>query len=507
MVGKTANQQVLDENIANFRKVYKHAVPLLEYLKRDEVQIVRVEKGKQGRWSVFCVLPASTREMFDIDREVLVLATDYEKVEPRVLADLQRQLRENARVDDQLAVLVTADENAHRLTGQRAGETAILPLNALELPAGVAKFRVALAEMLTSVDHFNVTTPVSSPSAFFGRDRDIASVRHCMDRGQHVGIFGLRKAGKSSLLNRVAAIQRDRGWAVARLDLNEFFGAPTRFRSEIVRSLTTEATRLGWRAPRLQSLEFVRGDTVRAFWLRDLETVLDGLEGMSIAGVALVIDEIDTALPGRTLAVSEEEDELGLLRVLAQLRAVVQRRQSGEAVAPVVLSAGVDPALFEQPTIKRLANPLYQFATVHFIEPLDRDELQAMVRTLGKRTGMRFRAHELIDELYAEYGGHALLTRQACSHIHRNRPRGVVPYQVTPDDINAAISAKGPGTPAAHALDIPGSFEEWFPEEGEAVAAILEGRTPASHSIEHAIAYGLLLPDGRVRMRALTRRR
>jgi hypothetical protein len=242
--------------------------------------------------------------------------------------------------------------------------------------------------------------------------------------------------------------------------------------------------------------------------LRDLGTVVDALAD-NVPGIVIVIDEIDTSLPGRTLGNSEEEDELGLLRALAQLRAFIQRRDMQGKQRPVLLCAGVDPGLFERPKVRRFANPLYQFATVQFIKPLDRDELQEMVRTLGKRTGMRFRQHQLIDELLLEYGGHPLLTRQACSYIHRRRPVGAVPYQVTLDDLDAATTATGPGTALSHARDVPVSFEEWYPEE----SALLEERLAAgappvgSSGLDHAVWYGILREDGSAQIRALLRGR
>ncbi|MET3808882.1 hypothetical protein ABIB25_005912 [Nakamurella sp. UYEF19] len=510
LTNQTSNQEFLEKKINEFRRAYPHAEALLTYLKRDELRVVRVERGKQGRWSVFCVLPETAQQIFDIDREVLFLATDYEKVEPRILNELQRLLRENASTEEQLAVLVTVDEQAERLARQRAGETSILVLDAKLLPSGLPPFRQNLASLLSTVDHFNVTTPLTAASAFFGRERDIASVLQRLDVGQHTGIFGLRKAGKSSLLNRVSGLEIDRRWAVGNLDLNEYFGTPGRFRSEVVKALADEVTRLGGNAGRLLSVSAPRGDTVREFWLRDLGAVLDNLGSLGVAGTLLVIDEVDTALPGRTLALDEDEDDLGLLRALSQLRAFVQRRQARGLLAPVMLCAGVDPSLFEKPKVRGLANPLYQFASVEFIEPLDRDELQAMVRTLGKRTGMRFRDSVLIDELLAEYGGHPLLTRQACSFIHRHRPAGEVPYQVDLQDVMNALEATGPGTPLEHALDMPSSFEEWYPDEAEALDVRIklsrEGRFVADiKGVEHAAAYGLLRTDGSVRMRALTR--
>jgi len=506
--GQTANQKVLDDKKNEFVRSSEFGEALLRYLKKDEVQVVRVERGLQGRWQLFAVLPDHMRAMFDIDREVLFLVTEYKRLEPRALSEVQSLLKDHARVDDEVAVLVSQDENAERLARQRAGETAILTLDSRKLADPTRPtFRQALAHMLATVDHFNVTTPIREPSAFFGRQRDIGEALQTLEHGQHAAIFGLRKAGKSSFLNRVQALLRDRGWAVVALDLNEFFGTPRRFKLAVVQSFAEELAALKQPIPRLRSTEERRwGDVVNESWLEDLDRIRRAFEGR--AEMALIIDEIDSALPARTLNVLDPaEDSLGLLRALSQFRAFAQRHQMQGRKYPVLLGAGVDPSLFEQPQIRGTANPLYQFALVKFLEPLNRDEMQGMVRILGKRTGMRFRDHELIDSLHAEYGGHPLLSRQACSFLHQHRPKDQVPYSVTIEDLRKAFVATGPNTPLAHALDVPESFSEWFPEEGKLLSERLraESHLSAGPELQHAIAYGLLNPDGSVRMKALLR--
>jgi hypothetical protein len=359
--------------------------------------------------------------------------------------------------------------------------------------------------MLASVDHFDVTRPLIEQSSFFGRQQDLIEVRRHLENRQHVGVFGLRKAGKSSLLNRISAGLKEHGWSVPHLDLNEFLGTPIRFKSGVVRAFQDELPRLSGNL-RLRSTADSRRDIVNDYWLKDLESLIDMTPWLP--GIVLVIDEVDTAIPARSLSRAEPEEEVGLLRALGQLRAFIQRRQSREQQSFVILCAGVDPALFERPKVRGIANPLYQFATVRFLSPLNRQDLADMVRTLGKRTGLRFQSHVLIDELLAEYGGHPLLTRQACSFIHRHRPAGVVPYQVEVTDLEQAMTATGPGTPYAHALDVPDAFAEWFPDEAAALAKRLEGSLTAdggSRELEHAVAYGILNEDGSVRMRALLR--
>lgn len=504
--GQTINQQVLADKITTFVRAVDYGAALITYLARDEVEVVRAEQIKRGHWHLFLVLPSHLQSLFDVDLEVLCVATTFAEVHPRIFRDIQSALRDNQRADRELAMLVSDDPKAERLVRRRAGETAVLALRGADLGEGEERgFRHDLLQTMLTVDHFNVTTPITEPSAFFGRQNDIKEVRQCLDKGQHVGIFGLRKAGKSSLLNQTRSLLVERGWVVAQLDLNEYIGTPRRFKGAVVREMAEAGERTGIPQGRLRSLEERRGsDVVNESWLDDVGRLTKQFE--SAEGVALIIDEVDVALPARTLSdLGPDEESLGLLRALSQLRGLCQRLQARGDSYPVLLCAGVNPALFEHPQIRGVANPLYQFARLKFIAPLDREELAQMVRTLGKRTGMRFRDAELIDALLREYGGHPLLTRQACSYVHQHRS-AVVPYDVAIANVQAAFVARGPGTPLAHALDVPDSFSEWFPEEGRHLARVLGGDLPPLEwRLDYAIAYGLLECDRTIRMNALAR--
>ena len=84
-----------------------------------------------------------------------------------------------------------------------------------------------------------------------------------------------------------------------------------------------------------------------------------------------------------------------------------------------------------------------------------------MVRDLGRRMGVRVRDHQVIDFLFAEYGGHALLTRKGCSLAASERPRDEVPWHMTLADVETASNATGSGTPLQQAVEILESFGEW----------------------------------------------
>ncbi len=125
---------------------------------------------------------------------------------------------------------------------------------------------------------------------------------------------------------------------------------------------------------------------------------------------------------------------------MTQLRGLIQRRDSVGSSSLVLLCAGVDPAIFERPLLGGRDNLLYKLVRLQFLTPMERDEMAEMVRSLGKRMGLRVRDHLVIDYLFDQYGGHPLLTRKACSIATRNRPRDEIPWDIPLDAVQEAAA-------------------------------------------------------------------
>lgn len=509
---RTQNQQVLADFEGRFRQRTRFGGDLLRFLRINDVSIYRYDPDEAGRWWLHLVLPKPTAEMFDTRLEVVCLYTEYESVEPRLLSLLQERLRSDARVEPEFAVVISRDPELRRLAARRRGEFAVLTLEATELAApGPRNLRARMAEVMTTLDHYDVTFPISEPSGFFGRRRQVDELRFALDRGQPVGIFGLRKAGKTSLLNFVQQQREQAGKPVVRIDLSETSTADA-FRMEVLKRAYAQLAKLG-RTARLKLLtregEYRASlDSIDLYWLHDLTAILDGLGGR----LEVFIDEIDQAYPDRSsLGVQDARD---ILVALTQMRGLIQRRDAGGNNSLVLLCAGVDPALFERPIVDGRDNLLYKLVRLDFLAPMDREEMAEMVRSLGKRMGLRYRDHRVIDFLYEQYGGHPLLTRKACSWSVRQRPADEVPWDVPLEAIVKATEKRGRDTPSDQAADVLASFTEWFPDEAE-LLRLLWSESSGDRDLakellrddpeagQHIPAYGLAFDDWSPRIRAL----
>ncbi|WIX82878.1 hypothetical protein QRX50_19935 [Amycolatopsis carbonis] len=454
--------------------------------------------------------------MFDAHAEIQLVYVEYKQVEPRLLEQVQQRIRSNARLDPGLMVIAGLDPLVDALTRRRRGEFAAINLLLTDLATDAPDIRNRMSSVLTSVDHYDITAPVRAASGFFGRRAERDQIIAAIERRQSVGIFGLRKAGKTSLMNLVSDLRREAGKPVVWLDISGVTGADD-FRGRVLEGMFTAAKASAGEGsmPRLRTISR-RGEVttdsalVRQSWLRDVEVLAEFI-GVT---VELFIDEVDQLFPVRSYLGEQEAAQLFV--ALTQLRGMIQGARPGAEI--VLVCAGVDPAIFETPLLPNgTDNLLYKLVRLHYLAPLSRDEMAEMVRDLGRRMGVRVRDYRVIDFLYAEYGGHPLLTRKACSLAAMDRPRGEVPWNMTVEAVEVATNTTGSGTPLQQAAEILESFGGWFPGEAALLQQLWSSDTEEAEfareliqedvsQIAHAAPYGLLWQDTlQPRIRAVKR--
>lgn len=156
------------------------------------------------------------RSSLAVDREVLVVIANYANLHARTINVLLESIRaEQPRLQPDLAIVVHADpdgDSSLRGWGREAGLT-ILPIfrpTAGAMPP-TAIVRQRLARELFSSDSFQVTGPVSEDSEFFGRREQANEMLRQLQSGKISALFGLRKVGKTSMLNRIIDLANSAG--------------------------------------------------------------------------------------------------------------------------------------------------------------------------------------------------------------------------------------------------------------------------------------------------------
>ncbi len=495
------------------------ASELFSFLERDESKICYANVW-QSHLGAMRVAPApAIAQQFDISLEIPVLIATFgntRSLEPRVLRhlDTSNQLRGSTSADKDIAILVASDKRVYGYVQDRKRFSyPILVLHTQDLEAGKYRnttLRAEIAKLMRSMNHFDYSNEILEPADFFGRVDEVEALTGLASAGQSVGVFGLRRAGKTSLLYRIADVLREKGIESIYIQLN-LQSDSDHLRESLVEATARLLKACGGKVP--SNSEMLYSDfTVRSTpnvarrWVYEMDALLDEID----RDLVVLIDETDLANEDEgDVDDLEMEERKTMNRVLQQLRGLIQIRNDRGRKQLSFLTAGVGASIFTSAVRFGRDNQLFGFASARPLGPMSREEMRQMVRSLGKRSGLKFDGHELFDSLFGEYGGHPHLTRQACARVGEDVQRrgGLeVPYRVQLADLHLAYGSMAEGAPAHAAWEMFSSFRRWYPEEAAHVVTLLtSGAAVNPELITHAVDFGLCDERGGLRMGALRR--
>ncbi len=326
---------------------------------------------------------------------------------PELSHDLQESLRR--RLDD------TTDVRPLVIIplAQRDLEKAAIPLETL---------RDALAAWLYRRDLFPRVGIVTG-AEFFGRQRVLAEINSLLMRGEPIGLFGLRRTGKTSVLQAVKDRQREQGNIVLHADL---LGSGKKMLSWLLHALAEDLRNssqellpsnfhwdLAGRFPSSVSADEGDFDISQGFF-SDLARVLQALElnpADKRPKIILVIDELEAL---------QEESSARMLDLLRTARSLQNRYQ---ARFDYIVTAA-NPSVCEKGQIDGRDNPVFNCIRPLYLEFLSPTECSEMITELGRGMGVFFQP-EALRRVYTATAGHPFFTRWLCSiavKLRRGRP-------------------------------------------------------------------------------------
>jgi ligand-binding sensor domain-containing protein/tetratricopeptide (TPR) repeat protein len=327
------------------------------------------------------------------------------------------------------------DEGWAQIGTLRMEKFTILPLESALLNEGLASereralLRTEIENRLgADYDPYDVRDPVAGAFSFFGRDALVETLSRRIVEGRPVGIFGLRKLGKTSLLQAL----RDRApFPVAAVNL-QTFGRDTldELHTRILR-YWRQWTRLrydmDWDPPPIAP-----DDPTGAFVAATLD-LLDRIQRtQGEARLGLFLDEVELIVP--------RPDGSGpdLMRYLTLLRALRGLVDEDGRLSLVVSS--LNPSINRINAWEDEQNPTFNlFQEIH-LPPLAEEDCIQMVRNIGQQIGLVYSEASLqaISDLS---GGHPFLARQLCSVLYRRRGRqaGLIETDEIPSGVRQFI--------------------------------------------------------------------
>jgi tetratricopeptide (TPR) repeat protein len=255
---------------------------------------------------------------------------------------------------------------------------------------------------------YNQREPVAGAFSFFGRGPLVESLLQRIDGGQPVGVFGLRKLGKSSVLR---ALKSRATFPVAMINLQTLGDEPLEHLFSRIAKYWKDWLRvhyeLKWDPPSFSG----RGATGRF-----IDAVLELLDQMSgkreSARLGLLLDEIEVIVP--------RPDGRGpdLKRYLTLLRALRGLIDEDGRLSLVV--AGLNPSVNRINSWGGEQNPTFNLFQEYYLPPLTADDCMKMASNIGRQVELKYELESLqaISELS---GGHPFLARQLCGVLYERR--------------------------------------------------------------------------------------
>ena len=441
----------LSMNLAKIRLQHYRGNLVYNFLVSCGFPIVRANLHSQTTLGADIIVQIETPEMMEsygISGNVLVRCIFKSSFALSDLNEMDRMITSDGTdylISDQIALLVLASipQDLERRLFQRIedrnrhGPVVVpLPQEIIEKEQmGVSALHEVMDRWLYRRDLFALNFPVIG-RRFFGRERPMAELRDAISSGIPIGIFGLRKVGKTSILKETERRAAETGDIVIYVDL-------LRIPEDV-----GDTRWLYWRISNLLHAEVSRHRFIRMRWSlggtyanflnippefpvatafdSDLSLLLGTIDKSRVnpkPKVVLLLDEIERLLPTQL----GKPGFVGFFDFFSYLRGVSQETNSF-----VVMVTGANAAISETSQFGQRDNPVFNFFREIYLQLLEQNECRLMIKTLGRGMGLRF-SDTACDLVFRLTGGHPYFCRQLCSFVslqNRERPLSITESHV-----------------------------------------------------------------------------
>jgi hypothetical protein len=456
------------------------------------LQLFDYENGVYGE--TYFRLNRRLSKIFSTDREVLVLITNFPDQQQRTIVALKRQIAEAAgRVEASLAIVVHADSDGNRklkMWGREQG-IALLPILARDSFQDAETFERDLLLDFFANDPFDVTGPVSDDARFFGRRTEALDIARQLQGGQIRSSLGIRKIGKTSILNRILYEARENHGSVCVMIDCSKDDIWEQSASELLCSISGAVIASAGNTPHYAE---VQQSGKNDGGLSDARKALLAAILAAESTVILFFDEVDYITPGSPTA--RATWTVNFNPFWRNLRAVAQEAARSERKFSLFV-CGVSSKWFKEESVGGVENAALAFIPEEYLSPLAPLAIVGMIRSISRAAGLSF--EDTTAELIGQACGNMpYWTRKACSYIHRNidvRDRPCLVQRETTERLVGEFVEEEGAAIAEVALN---HLFRVHPEVFAPAKSVLDGgkHTKSEQLISTLIRYGILADVG-----------
>ncbi|WP_445620503.1 hypothetical protein ACUN8C_00855 [Kushneria sp. Sum13] len=390
-----------------------HRALLTPFLNGFDVTWGRSLREHNTDLHVYFLLPEQHfKESYGFENEVLLVYSPYERLELRTFQAIEKILHSSpakGRVETLSYFLVTdvrnIEEAMESYVDSRQDSRIVIPffkndlLNA-KLRGDDWFIRNRLNKHFFGRDLFNYTLPLVDDAYFFGRQNLLMSYLDSIRQCENRAIFGLRKTGKTSFLYKLGrTCSKEKIANVFYFDCKVPHVRKSRW-NELLLDIANEI------AEKIKIK--LSGDFSERTASRDFEYVIKEAQNQKIK-ILLMLDEIEYISFVSPVDKHWNEDYIDFWQTMWSC-------QSRYKCISFII-AGVNPTIVEKDSINGIQNPLFGIVPHQYLTGLCSEEVKIMIKKLGKRMGLKFES-DTCCKIHNWYGGHPLLTRQACSNLN-----------------------------------------------------------------------------------------
>ena len=431
--------------------------------------------NQSSSWLVLVRFGNTLERQFAITREIPIIYSPYKDLQLRTIDPIPQQLKENLPEDrksvttDITFISAPDPRLATKLEALSTPGRILLPLVNTDTDNQYHEELLAiLYHRLWYRDPYSTRGAVTGQD-FFGREKYLQLLDLHVSRGEALGLFGMRKTGKTSLLMEFKSI-KDRTQEPIAVAYQDLEGLPSPNREDPVPELIGDLTgqiRDSLKKKGLRTKEIAELPPNAS--LRDFRTALSTLlKRLDDAKLVIVLDEIESLCPP---GVEHEPETPTNMRVRQLFACFRKLTQEGSGRFSFVV-AGLASASIEEGIIYGGQNPLFNWPYVYYIGPFDYQEAKTLMDSLGNKVGLTW-SQGALEYAYEQSGGHAMLLREIGSHVLKNANAATRTYEkhINKSNVSEIIEA-WERTIAGQLKEAIGHIDRYYADESELLSIL-----------------------------------
>lgn len=437
-------------------------------------------------------------EQFNLKREIIVIFSNYECFEPRTfdaISEVYKRTNQQFRIDRICSIVISKDNEVIKkiqdILKNDLEMQVIVPFRYIELQNEdrtqliTSRFREHFYER----DLFSFESPLKKDIYFFGRRKYVHDLISRHNSGENSGVFGLRRSGKTSVLQAIDRATKLVNTGCVFMDCQDLYHFRwNRVLFTIVQSISrTIGIKLD------STINDYDEENASIYFSSDLEYLII----KSNKDILLLFDEIEQITPGLGMNDNWKAGD-DFIKFWHSIRSNFHKW--GNKFTFIL--AGTNPSAIEQVSINGHDNPLFnQLKSDSYLPMFNVEDTKEMVNKLGGYMGLEF-DDIVCAKLTQDFGGHPYLIRHFCSTINQyvSDNRMKKPIHISNAIYNKTMPVFSQKSADNYCMFIMRVLVDYYPEENKFLEQLALGNVKNDdineiynpQMLSHLLGYGIV---------------